>query len=284
MSSISCVSSTLFVLRARSLVRHNTHRVSSLSARSPATGRSAGGRRLRVGVALPRRRARVRRRGEGARGQLGPAARHPRPVPAGGADPATGRLRPRRPGLRRRRGRRHAVLRDDVRRPGHGRGPARSASTGCRSTAPSTSSRRPASGWPCSTTTGSIHRDIKPANLLLRSDGDGVRVMVADLGVAKAMLHASGLTHVVGTPAYMAPEQAIGARRRRARGRLRPRGRHLPAADRPGRPHRLDLRPRALQPPPPPTELADLPPECRRHRAAGLAPDREDRWPTSGRS
>jgi eukaryotic-like serine/threonine-protein kinase len=58
-----------------------------------------------------------------------------------------------------------------------------------------------------------VHRDIKPENILLQ---DG-HARVADFGIALAVEHASGarLTQTglsLGTPQYMAPEQAMGER------------------------------------------------------------------------
>jgi CheY-like chemotaxis protein/tRNA A-37 threonylcarbamoyl transferase component Bud32 len=56
---------------------------------------------------------------------------------------------------------------------------------------------------------GVIHRDIKPQNLLL--DAEGV-LKVMDFGIARLSERTSGLTEVglvVGTPAYMSPEQLL---------------------------------------------------------------------------
>jgi serine/threonine protein kinase len=57
---------------------------------------------------------------------------------------------------------------------------------------------------------GVIHRDLKPSNVLFQSTPDGgERLLIADLGLAKAIAHASGaFTLPVGTPGYMSPEQA----------------------------------------------------------------------------
>ncbi|MFE9360579.1 protein kinase domain-containing protein [Streptomyces olivaceoviridis] len=57
---------------------------------------------------------------------------------------------------------------------------------------------------------GILHRDIKPSNLLLasRHGGGPDRVLVADLGLAKSLANASGLTMVAGSAGYMAPELA----------------------------------------------------------------------------
>src|SRR5579871_275273 len=68
---------------------------------------------------------------------------------------------------------------------------------------------------------GIVHRDIKPSNMILVESQQGEEVKVLDFGIAKlkeapsdktrpgqASLTATGL--LIGTPAYMSPEQAIG--------------------------------------------------------------------------
>ena len=64
---------------------------------------------------------------------------------------------------------------------------------------------------------GLVHRDLKPANVMITPQGEPV---VLDFGLARDDAEGAGLTHsgdVLGTPAYLAPEQVDGHSRADAR-------------------------------------------------------------------
>ena len=54
---------------------------------------------------------------------------------------------------------------------------------------------------------GVIHGDIKPANILVTDDG---KVKLSDFGIARFATQVSGSGKMMGTPAYLSPEQILG--------------------------------------------------------------------------
>ncbi|MFF8941970.1 serine/threonine-protein kinase [Streptomyces sp. NPDC014864] len=123
---------------------------------------------------------------------------------------------------------------------------------------------------------GIVHRDVKPSNILLRTAPDGSRrVLLADLGLAKSLAQASGLTQAAGSDGYRPPEQAepgAGIDARADVYGLGAVGYRLLTGAVPGIPGRVE-RPERLRP--------GLDAAVRRAVLRALEPDRERRWPTA---
>lgn len=64
-----------------------------------------------------------------------------------------------------------------------------------------------ASALACAHRSGIIHGDVKPANIMVSDDG---HVKLSDFGIARFATQVSGSGRIMGTPAYLAPEQILG--------------------------------------------------------------------------
>jgi serine/threonine-protein kinase len=133
---------------------------------------------------------------------------------------------------------------------------------------------------------GIVHRDVKPANLLL---SERRRAFVADFGIARMVTEVTMTStgEMLGTAAYLSPEQALGEPASAASDRYalavvayelltgtRPfTGEHFAAQ---ARQHVETLPPEAS------SRAADLPPGMDPVLARGLAKEPDARWPTAG--
>jgi len=133
---------------------------------------------------------------------------------------------------------------------------------------------------------GVVHRDIKPGNLLLDDRGS---VHVADFGIARIAAEASITTRgeVLGTAAYLAPEQALGrpATPDGDRYSLAVLAYELLTGTRPfgnDRLRQLGSDRGALRPPPATTRNPSLPAAVDAVLARGLARVPTRRWPSAG--